>query len=246
VSSNANHGSSESFSGDLQDDKSMPLGVGEFAGENGLDPLANAGEKKKLNTGYLAIVAVVIIAGAGLWFMRAMSQVSASSGGGDAELTISTFLQTLQGSSKTAKQSSDNIVRTDANVVSVLSETYTNKQVPLSDVQRNPFILDGEGDDAIIPDAGPGEDPKPKAMAVMKAKFEKAGAGFELKSVIMSSSPLANVSGKIVRVGDELVAGDDELPFRVSEITADSITLIGEEPALNLTVPITIKLKRDR
>jgi len=245
VSSNANHGSSESFSSDLQDEKSMPLGVGEFAGENGLDPLANAGEKKKLNTGYLAIVAVVIIAGAGLWFMRAVSQVSASSSGGDAELTISKFLQTLQGGSNNAKQSSDNIVRTDANVVSVLSETYTNKQVPLSDVQRNPFILDGEGEDVVIPDT-PGEDPKPKAMAVMKAKFEKAAAGFELKSVIMSSSPLANVSGKIVRVGDELVAGDDELPFRVSEITADSITLVGEEPVLNLTVPVTIKLKRDR
>ena len=245
MSSNANHGSSESFSSDLQDEKSMPLGVGEFAGENGLDPLANAGEKKKLNTGYLAIVAVVIIAGAGLWFMRAMSQVSASSSGGDAELTISKFLQSLQGGS-TSKQPSDNIVRTDANVVSVLSETYTNKQVPLSDVQRNPFILDGEGDDVVIPETTPGEDPKPKALAVMKAKFEKAAAGFELKSVIMSSSPLANVSGKIVRVGDELVAGDDELPFRVSEITADSITLVGEEPVLNLTVPVTIKLKRDR
>jgi hypothetical protein len=245
VSSNANHGSSESFSSDLQDEKSIPMGVGEFAGENGLDPLANAGEKKKLNTGYLLLVVVVLIAGAGLWFMRAVSHVSASTSGGDAELTISKFLQSLQGS-KPEKQASGTVVRTDANVVSVLSETYTNKQVPLSDVQRNPFILDGEGDDMPVQDAGPGEDPKPKAMAAMKAKFEKAGNTFELKSVIMSSSPLANVSGKIVRVGDELVAGDDELPFRVSEITADSITLVGEEPALNLSVPVVIKLKRDR
>ena len=62
----------------------------------------------------------------------------------------------------------------------------------------------------------------------------------------MSSQPLANISGKIVRKGDEYVAQPDNIVFRVDDISKDSVTLVGEDAALNIRVPVTLLLRRDR
>jgi hypothetical protein len=77
-------------------------------------------------------------------------------------------------------------------------------------------------------------------------QFQKASDRLELKSVIMGSQPLANISGKIVRRGDEIVTQPDNITFRVSEIGKESVMVIAEDVELGLSVPVTIVLKRDK
>ena len=54
----------------------MPLGVGDFADQFTQDPLAGAKTTKRLNGGAALIVAVVLIAVAGLFSMRKLAQVT--------------------------------------------------------------------------------------------------------------------------------------------------------------------------
>jgi hypothetical protein len=61
----------------------------------------------------------------------------------------------------------------------------------------------------------------------------------------MGSQPLANISGKIVRVGEEMMSEPDNVPFRITEITSDFVMLEGIDAALNLKVEINLPLKRD-
>jgi len=49
-----------------------------------------------------------------------------------------------------------------------------------------------------------------------------------------------------VRMGDHIVSDADNVSFRVAEITPDAITVVAEDEALDVTVPITLTLKRDR
>jgi hypothetical protein len=83
-------------------------------------------------------------------------------------------------------------------------------------------------------------------MLEQKNLINKAAARLELKSVIMSAEPLAIVSGKIVRRGDEMVVDPENVAFRVTEITADSVTMVAEDAALDLVVPVKLVLDRDR
>lgn len=242
-----NKGARQEFADEpMQDEeKSVPLGLG-IGEESALDPLANATTGRKLNAGHMVIVIVVVIACGGLWFMRSLSHVSASSGGNlEMENTIEAFLKTLKGDAAKAKGPNSNLLTGgDANPIDVLGVSYTERQVQLTNVQRNPFIIFNE----IVGPTGPigPTDDGSKARAEKRTIFENAANRFAVKSVIMSSEPLANVSGKIVRKGDELVSDIDGVSFRVAAITTEGVTVVGEDARLNLSVAITIPIKRDK
>lgn len=230
-------------------DKTMPLGVGGFPDDAALDPLANVSEGRKFNAGSFVIVIVIIVACGGLWFMRSLSKVSAVTGAtSDVEASIESFLKTFKvdKSLPGGQKSSTALAQTDASVLAVLSGSYTERQVPLSGVQRDPFVIYGEAPVAIgtTTDAAAGSFAHRRQEKL--ALFEKAATRLDLKSILLSSRPLANISGKIVRLGDEFVSPMDDVAFRVAEITKDSVTLIGEDPTLNLTVPVTLLLKREK
>jgi hypothetical protein len=216
----------------------------ELIDETGLDPLGGISEGRKFNAGSLVLVAVVVMGCGGLWFMHSLSKVGAAgTGNGDIEAKIETFISGLNGKAPiNASKPTTPLGTGDANVLAVLNGSYTEKQIPLSDVQRNPFI---------IYDEGPAEAPRDDSSALLKrkqadrrAQFEKAAAKLELKSVLMSSRPLANIGGKIVRQGEEIVSLTDNITFRVDEIFKDSATLVAEDESLSLIVPLKIVLKR--
>jgi hypothetical protein len=213
--------------------------------EAGIDPLANVGERKKLNTGSLVIVVVVLLAAAGLWSMRTFSRVSGgNTRSGEVEAKINKFLEAWKGGSGSSGGSSggSTALTSSDTVLSVLSETYTHRQVPLTDVQRNPFILPGDNSLTPMP-TDDGSKALGKRQADRKAQIEKSASQLQLKSVIMGSTPLANISGKLVHQDGDLVA-DDKVTFRVVSITADSVTLVVDDIPLDLSVAITLNLKR--
>jgi hypothetical protein len=248
VSANPSRNSKSAYADDLSihdDPKGMPLGMGDLPEDHSLDPLAGAGSRKKFNGGSIVLIAVIVMALAGLWFMRALSKVSATTGGSTGiEKTIQDFLKGYKPELANGG-TTGTIAATDPTVLSLLGTNFTEQQVPLTDVQRNPFILPGEGE---VLDIAPDDPNKAltKKMLEQKNLINKAAARLELKSVIMSAEPLAIVSGKIVRRGDEMVVDPENVAFRVTEITADSVTMVAEDAALDLVVPVKLVLDRDR
>lgn len=236
-----------SFSHQMADEeKSMPLGVGDMMPEDStlMDPLAGTSETRRIRSGSMLLVIVVVIACGGLWFMRTLSHVSgATDAKSDVEKSIESFL-----GARDTKGNAKVVGGTDPGVLAVLSASYIDKHVPLESVQRNPFILPGENETAISAPI-PGEDP---AAAVARARgarqkdIDAAAAKLTVKSIIMSSQPLANLSGMIVRVGDEIAPEGSDITFRVQAITSDTVMLATDDIALGMHVEVPVSMRRDK
>lgn len=218
-------------------EKPLSAMTADLMNEAAMDPFAGISERKRFNTGSLILAGVIVAAGAGLWFMRSLSKAGAASIDTQAEANVEKFISSLTGKAAPGAPSSQ------VSVLAVLSGSYAERQVPLSAVQRNPFIL---FDEALAPTPTSGGDGDPnltRKQADRRTQFEKAAAKLEVKSVLMSATPLANVSGKIVRQGDEIVTAD-QVVLRVAEITKDAVRVVGEDAAVQLNVSFTIPLKR--
>jgi hypothetical protein len=229
----------------VDDDKTMPLGVGDASAEDqALDPLAGTGEARRFKTGSILIVVVVAIACGGLWFMRSLSHVSAAtSGKSEAEQTIEEFL--VQRDSKGNPKNGGN----SSAVLEVLRDSYIDRQVPLEDVQKDPFLLPGEGEIGPVGPIDTGESTDKvlaKARVARQQEIAAAAERLELKSVMMASQPLANVSGMLVREGDELSPEGSEVVFRVQKIESDSMLLLASDIALGLNVEVPLTMRRDK
>lgn len=111
----------------------------------------------------------------------------------------------------------------------VLAELATTQaaQVPPSQVQRNPFMMEGalqitpEGPKAPKgPAAPPPVDPKIKEAEERRRSIETAFSELDLHSVMGGPTPVARISGQTVRVGD--VVGSY---FKVIAIEGRTVTL---------------------
>ncbi len=232
---------------DLASEATMPLGTGAFEAEDGdLDLLD--GSAKKRRTGPLVLIAVVVLAVGGLFCMHTLSKITAAARGDTAiEKTIDLFLNSVTksqagGSSKSAGE----LVRNHRAVVDVLSDDYTALQIPLADVQFNPFVIQRDAHQAV---SDPGDDESrrlERSRAKRREEIESACRSLRLKSVIMGSVPLANLSGRIVRLGEVVPIETEGIEFRVTSITHDSITLTANEPSLKLKVDVVLELDRGR
>ncbi len=244
---NPNASSNPAFTAPSGDDeRSMPIGVGDMNGEDAaFDPLAGASDSRRFRSGSIVLVIVIVIAGGGLWFMRSLSNVSGAAGAiSEIEKSIEGFLSSRdpKGNIKAAKS------RGEADVLRVINESYSDKFVPLNSVQRNPFILPGENESKIVTPIT-GDEPAEvlaRARVQRHREIESASSRLSVKSIIMSNSPLANVSGMIVRVGDEIAPEGSEVTFRVMAITADTVTLVTDDLALGMHVEVPLTMRRDR
>lgn len=237
-----------SFSHQMADEeKSMPLGVGDMSpDDSSMDPLAGTtGESRRIRSGSMLIVVVVVIACGGLWFMRTLSHVSGATGAkSDVEKSIESFL-----GARDTKGNAKVVSGTDPSVLAVLSASYIDKHVPLESVQRNPFILPGENDTAINTTPIAGEDPAQaiaRARGARQKEIDAAAAKLMVKSIIMSAQPLANLSGMIVRVGDEIAPEGSDITFRVQSITNDTVMLATDDIALGMHVEVPVSMRRDK
>jgi hypothetical protein len=230
--------------GDAHNDQNltMPLGTGDMPGSPTADPLAEATKTSRFGGGSLIIVVVIIIAVLGLFSMRKLAKVTASTPiDSDVSKVIEDF---VSGKSQAGTESRADAGKDDQILDVLMSENYTERQVPLQDVQRNPFIIFGV-QPVISEDAPMVIDQRPLEIERRREAMQKPASSLTLKSVLGGSTPLANIGGKIYRVGETVTAGPKgkEIVYRVDKITARSVDLVAEDPEYNLSVTVTLTME---
>lgn len=212
-----------------------------------IDPLMGQDAPKKKHTGVVVLIVVVGLAVGSLFSMHTLTKVTAASGrNAENERTIENFLKAMGGGGGPTDDpdgsSSEDLVEGHREVVEVLSDDYTQHQV--KDLARNPFDLMSTGPVTGDLSGADGD----YARAKRRDDMEKAAEGFQLKSVIMGSRPLANINGRIVRLNQVIpVEGSRSvgtIRFRVASISPDSVTVVAEDPQLDLRVEKVLQLKR--
>ena len=210
------------------------------------DPLAGGAVQKKKRTGVVVLIVVVGLAIGALFSMHTLTQRSAASGlDGETERTIETFLKSVGGSGGTqagSGESTESLVQGHKEVVSVLRDDFTQHQI--KQLARDPFdVMSGA---LVVGDLSGGDGEY--ARAKRRDDIDRAAEGFELKSVIMGSRPLANMNGRIVRLNQVIPYDGGRsvgvIKFRVVSISPESVTVVAEDPRLDLRVEKVIKLKR--
>jgi hypothetical protein len=211
-----------------------------------VDPLMGQDAPKKKHTGVVVLIVVVGLAIGSLFSMHTLTKVTAASGrNAETERTVENFLKAMGGgggSPSDTGEATDALVEGHREVVDVLSDDYTRHQV--KDLARNPFDLMSTGPVTGDLSGADGD----YARAKRRDDIEKAAEKFQLKSVIMGSRPLANINGRIVRLNQVIpVEGSrtvGTIRFRVASISPDSVTVVAEDPQLELRVEKVLQLKR--
>ncbi|MHC4208981.1 MAG: hypothetical protein ACYTE6_07655 [Planctomycetota bacterium] len=211
-----------------------------------VDPLMGQDAPKKKHTGVVVLIVVVGLAIGSLFSMHTLTKVTAASGrNSETEQTIEKFLKGMSGGGPAANpgdSGSDDLVQGHQEVVDVLKDDYTRHQV--KELARNPFDLMSSGPVTGDLSGADGD----YARAKRRDDIEKAAEKFQLKSVIMGSRPLANINGRIVRLNQVIpVEGSRSvgtIKFRVASISPDSVTVVAEDPQLELRVEKVLQLKR--
>lgn len=233
------------------DDAVMPLGVGDDLTPDGGLEFGGTGEQRKINSSAILLVVVVAVAIGGLFSMRTLTRATAADHEpSEIEQTIEMFLKVVSGdapgSSSGIGSSLFEDFSQDQTLLNILDDSYTARQVSLTNVQRNPFIIFEESrrkDDS--KPADPEVDPREALRAEKKTLFRQAGERIEVRSILMGSSPLANIDNRIVGVGDTVRVEPEEVSFRVERIDADSVSLVAEDRNLDVRVPVTVIMQRE-
>ena len=241
-SNNQNHGQMS----DDNEPQQMPLGVGgdDFGGDDGFDPLAGAEAKSKINTGAVLIALVVAIAAGGLFVMRTLAKMNnIATADSTTEEKINAFLNVLTGNGANQGDNNSVLVDGDESALHVLRETYTDRQVPLDNVQRNPFVIDETR--AVAPTPGNPQGAAPSAeqrRTAMEQRFRAAGKHLKVDSTLLGSTPLANINGEIYRVGDVLYNEMEDVSLKIVKIESKQVHLVGIDAALGLEVPVILNI----
>jgi hypothetical protein len=227
----------------------MPLGVGDFGGdESAVDPLAGSIATKKLPTGVLIIVGVVVCAIAGLFFMKFVATASAKNLLTDeVSASVDRFIDAIDGTTDAPDEIKRLLDRKESPLAWInveIDEIVT----PGVDLKRDPFqIVDEVASTQVQPaDSAPTSEQALKSrQAMRRADFERAAASFELKMIMGGSKPLANLNGMIVGVGQVAVSPRDSVEFTVKSIEGDTVVLEGRDDSISLILEFTVVLDRD-
>jgi hypothetical protein len=229
-----------------QSETQMPLGAG-FDTESPGDVIIDQPEKKKLSSSTLLLLLVVALAGIGLYSMRSLATAKAG-GSADKNLeeTIESFLSSITGGSN-GTQVGDLVVD-DAGAV--LLDDRIGRQVPLDEVQKNPFVpLPMEQSSIAEAPIDDGSDAAQVRIAQARQaaieEFNTEAAKLRVLMVMGGSEPMANVSGRVVRVGDTIADERLTVQFKVIEISQGLVVIRGERADLNVVHDIALRLIRD-
>jgi len=191
---------------------------GEEYNEHGSDPLIAGDAPKKKNTAPLVLILVVGLAIGSLFSMHTVTKINAGQkGNSEAEQIIDHFVKTMSADGSTEGETVEGLVEGHREVLEVLRENYTDQQV--ANLERDPFFPEGGG--AGTTGTGP----------VATYDYNAAADKLSVKMIIMGTTPLANVNGRIVKTnGAVMVAlpNKTQVKFRVVEITADTVTVEAE------------------
>jgi hypothetical protein len=227
-------------------ESTLSLTSSEFSDDAGFDPVVSKKSRRRISAGTMVIMAVIGIAIGGLVSMRTFARVTAADTGTMAvESTIDDWLNNYKDFSGT--EFTDPFADSDA--IEVLTASYSNQQVPLTDVSKNPFILPGETA-PVTKSVDPRKyalEQRERDIAAKTTLFETTGNAMRLKSIMLGAEPLANIDGQIVQIGDaiEVDDGSSVISFTVTALNAQTATLVATEPQLDLSVEVTLQLNID-
>lgn len=194
----------------------LMVSEGEENGGSLLDALGGSREslvsRHESRTGVLLLLAIVVAAGGILYTMRRMG--------------MSAQLETLDVKIDYPLDDSPGLNNEERErLLKELEESGRIIQVALQDLQMNPFAWEAAKQIA------PEEDPEAAALAAAaertriamekrQREIEQAADKLEVRSIMGGRTPLANISGSIVRVGDVI----DDM-FEVIEIKTRTVLL---------------------
>jgi hypothetical protein len=230
-----------------------PIGTGGFDGAPSHDPFASATTQKRVTGGAMLIIAVIAIAAGGLFIMNKLARATAAHMTDTTiEETIESFLKAIQAEGDPSDVDLENLKTGDGAVLAVLDDqAYLERQVPLQDVQKDPFIIFEQAPDIVDPVVVSVDDLTQRQVeefnrrrADREMEFDRASQSLTLKSVMGGSTPMAMINGKILRVGESIAirTTDGETTFTVTEIAGDTVALEAAAPELDLTMTYTIQI----
>ncbi len=235
------------------ENSTFPLGTSGddgFDADSSFDPLAGAEGVKRSNSGTILIILVILVAAGGLFSMRTLAKVSASvDSGGDVESSIEGFIATLTGNTSNANGNQSVLLRDDDPTIEALNTTRTELQVPWVNVLKNPFELRTKSTDSTTVDPiDPNSSDRlwEQRRRTKLQSIEAASARMQLTSVLLGSSPLANINGKILRINETITMEREGVTFRLLSVDSDQATLLASDKALDINYEFTVQIDRDR
>jgi hypothetical protein len=237
------------------DESTMPLGIGGTDDGDGFEAASDFSDvdgqgKRGLNNGAMLVIGVIVAAAIVLFSMKTFvgkSMASDANMPNEVEQSIESFLSMLH-SSKSADGHGPayQIGAEQAAVLDVLNESYASRQVALTDVQRNPFIIFEETIQPTAPSTPRGPDPIKQKQQNRRTLFEQAAGRLEVRSVLMGATPLATIGSNIVQVGGKIIAEPESVSFTVLSISNDGVVIVAEDAELDVRYETTLTINLDR
>ncbi len=215
----------------------------EDAGDAGeFDAFMDEGPRKKIRSGTLVLVVVVVLAGGSLFSMHTLTKANAQAGRNPGvERTIDDFLKSAPGGSSTdSGDGGQALVDNHERVLTALKPV----ELATPELTRDPFNPTGKIDH--VDPVKPGEWDEERR----RAAITEAANNLKVQSVIMGSTPMAIINGHLVRLNgfvEAMPSGrDPAIKFRMVAVAHTSVTVVAEDPQFDLRIETVLEFKRGR
>ena len=232
-----------------RDELTMPLGVGSSI-DSTIDLSAGGAPTRGIRSGTLLLGLVVIVAVVGLFSMRTLARLTAAATGStEIEKTVNDFLNKVSGAHGDSAGAARTLFASDQDTaLRVLTDDRTDHQVPLTDVQKDPFVLSSGPSSEPAFSQGDTDAERNRKLEALRAErrdlVQKAVDKLRLKSVMLGAEPLANLSGRIVHLNESVPMEAEGIELVVTSIRSGSITLVNVDRELQLNVEVTLELQK--
>lgn len=185
--------------------------------------------RRRVGEATFVIVGSLLVAAATLYGMRWLgTKVGPAQSDVALEAKVNAFLESVLGSKKIVDEAKQAELDPDQ-IMKRLADDRTEKQVPLGDVKKNPFLrsedLPGMAD---LGDQNPLEDPieaQRRRMAERYAALEEIAQGMYISAIGgRKGNRTAIIEGEVVQNGDEIGIDEDTL-FKVVRINSFDVIL---------------------
>jgi hypothetical protein len=202
-------------------DVAGPEGPDAAAGPNGFAGELTGATKagRSVNTTVVVLGIILVAAGAGIWSMRWVSSATASPDGPtEFERQVAEILPGIRRGFEEDEGVSKPLL--------VMRDDPTEKQVPVNDVQKNPFFVPQVDEVTTeVAEVVPVVQKTPDELrAERRLLIEQAAEQVRVTSIISGSSPVAIADDRAVRVGD--IIDVEDWQFTVESIDATGVTLV--------------------
>lgn len=176
-------------------------------GAGGADPVPVPRKGGRVTSGMILVAGLIALSGGVLYGMRVY--------GRNLGMKLDKFDAAITETKKDPKTDAET-----ARIMAELERHGTPVQVPADQIRRDPFVLVGLA--SAVPDVRTPvvEAAKPDPMAALEQEIRGRFEQLELTSVMMGSSPVARINGRIYRVNDSIAR-----TFTVMEISDRQVTL---------------------